>query len=141
MRVLGSVKDSKLKGVASISCALLGTLMLLKAMHSGRFDLFDVVNISVFLLLGAAFAIASAWLDKRPVLESIHDVLVIRNGLFRRRLHRDDVSGVALVENSVQIKLHLKSKPIVIKSLSIPVSECVDLIQRWKNEASIPSQA
>jgi hypothetical protein len=29
----------------------------------------------------------------------------------------------------------------VIKSLSIPVSECVDLIQRWKNEASIPSQA
>ena len=137
MRIFGSARDSKLKSIASISCAVLGTLLLLRAMYSGHFDSFDVVNIFVFLLLGAAFAIASAWLDKRPVLESTPDVLVVRKGLFRRRLHRSAIKSVSLVENSVQFNLHSKSKPIVIKSLSVPVSECFDLVQRWQNDPSV----
>lgn len=137
MRIFGSARDSKLKSIASISCAVLGTLLLLRVMYSGHFDYLDVVNNFVFLLLGAAFAIASAWLDKRPVLESTPDVLVVRKGLFRRRLHRSAIKSVSLVENSVQFNLHSKSKPIVIKSLSVPVSECFDLVQRWQKDPSV----
>ena len=137
MRIFGSARDSKLKSIASISCAVLGTLLLLRAMYSGHFDYLNVVNIFVFLLLGAAFAIASAWLDKRPVLESTPDVLVVRKGLFRRRLHRSAIKSVSLVENSVKFNLHSKSKPIVIKSLSVPVSECFDLVQRWQKDPSV----
>lgn len=141
MRVYGSAKDSRLKSAASISCAVLGLLMLLKAMYSGRIDLFDAINISVFLLLGAAFAIASAWLDKRPVIESVHEVLVVRTGIFRRLLNRSDIDSVSAVGNSVHIKLNLRAKIIKIPSLSIPAPECVELIQKWKGSPSACSQA
>lgn len=135
MLIYRSSRDAKLKGIASLSCALLGLLMLARALIQGNVDYFGVINISTFLALGAAFAVSSAWLDKLPTIALSSDSMVIQRGLFRTRLLKKDIEDVSHTEKSIQITTKL-NQAIRINSLSLPPRQCVEIIKKWRNESS-----
>jgi len=131
MRVFLSVKDTKLRAAASISCALLGLIMLSRILMGSKFDDLDVINAVVFLALGGIFSIASAWLDKRPVLETTDSYLIVRRGVFTKKLTRNRIKEVTSTQKHLHIFLVSRNGPIKMKSLSISASECSVLIRRW----------
>ena len=134
MRVLASIRDSRLKAAASVSCVLLGILVLSRALLTGQSDVFDLINIMVLLSLGAAFAVGSAWLDKKPVLETNNDYLVVRRGIFSKSYKRAIVQEVTSRDKSVCIRLVSDRRLIEIKSLSIPAAECATMLRQWLND-------